>query len=110
MDPLLLNQIFVVVFISLFNWIQVSSAKSFATELYNPVPGFLSTSPSSNNYEGGYSINLLIKDLTIAIETADNLGFDMETLKKCRSYFQLAQDGGDGHKDFSIVYQYMRKL
>jgi 3-hydroxyisobutyrate dehydrogenase-like beta-hydroxyacid dehydrogenase len=53
---------------------------------------------------------LLIKDLTIAIDSAGNFGFDMDVLKKCRSYFQLAQDAGDGNKDFSVVFQYIKKL
>lgn len=38
-----------------------SSARSWSTEVYCPVPGLVSTAPSSNNYDGGFKNELMVK-------------------------------------------------
>lgn len=66
--------------------------------------------PSSRDYNNGYSINLLLKDLNIAIDCAQSLGLDLNVLEKCKRLYEIPQANGDGNKDFGIVYQYMKKM
>ena len=67
LDPKLLSKI-----------MNVSSARCWSNESYNPVPyiiifkirGVIPTVPSSNNYDGGFATELMFKDLTIATQVA----------------------------------------
>lgn len=74
-----------------------------------PIPGYFDN-PASKDYVGGFAVDLIIKDLNIALECGDEIGFDWDVLRKCRDLYQIASDNGDGNKDFAIVYQYMRKM
>lgn len=38
-----------------------SSARSWSTEVYCPVPGLVPTAPSSRNYDGGFKNELMVK-------------------------------------------------
>ena len=88
----------------------VSTAQSASTKIFNPIPDVIPDSPSSNNYQPGFAVDLMLKDINIAIECADSLGFNMKILKKCKKLFQKASDAGDGAKDFSIVYKYIEPM
>jgi 3-hydroxyisobutyrate dehydrogenase-like beta-hydroxyacid dehydrogenase len=44
------------------------------------------------------------------MECADSIGYDPKAIKKCKELFEMVRDNGDGHKDCTIVYQYMRKI
>lgn len=41
--------------------LNTSSGRSWASEVYNPVPGVLEGVPSSNNYKGGFATALMTK-------------------------------------------------
>lgn len=63
------------------------------------------TVPSSRNYEGGFAAELMLKDLTIAVEVAKRteqgvpLGSHIHQI-----YSDLVRDGLN-RKDFSVVYE-----
>ena len=63
--------------------------------------------PSSKNYEGGFASELMLKDLTIAVESAEasNSSIPLGTIAK-KIYKQIVADSKN-RKDFSIVYQYL---
>jgi len=39
-------------------------------DAYNPVPGTTPASPANRNYDGGFMVKLLRKDLALALEEA----------------------------------------
>ena len=41
--------------------LNISSGRSWCTELYNPCPGVIDGVPSSNNYQGGFGTALMNK-------------------------------------------------
>ena len=43
-----------------------SSGNNWSLEKYNPCPGLMAEVPSSKNYEGGFSVKLMLKDLNLA--------------------------------------------
>ena len=55
--------------------------RSFANNVYNPHPGVVKTAPSSNNYEGGFPLSHMRKDLSLAISAADSKGANLDTVK-----------------------------
>ena len=47
-----------------------SSGCNWSLEKYNPYPGVMPTTPASNNYQGGFMVKLMLKDLGLALDTA----------------------------------------
>ena len=50
--------------------INMSSGRCWSSEVYNPCPGVMEKVPSSNNYNGGFASELMLKDCGIAINAA----------------------------------------
>ena len=51
--------------------INSSSGKCWSSEIYNPVPNILDNVPSSNQYQGGFGVDLMKKDINLAIQAAE---------------------------------------
>ena len=51
-----------------------SSGRNWALELYNPCPGVMENVPSSKGYAGGFGVDLMLKDMGLAIENAQDFG------------------------------------
>jgi 3-hydroxyisobutyrate dehydrogenase len=58
----------------LHNILKTSSAQNKNQELWNPVPGIVPTSPSSQGYKGGFRVELMKKDVELAVELAGKVG------------------------------------
>jgi len=56
-DPKVLQQI-----------LAVSTSRSWVIDTYNPRPGVLEGVPASRNYENGFGVSLVKKDLALALE------------------------------------------
>jgi len=54
----------------LSNILQVSTSNCWAVGATNPRPGVMEGSPASNNYQGGFQLALMRKDLSLALECA----------------------------------------
>lgn len=82
-----------------------SSGRNWTLEVYNPCPHVLEGVPSSNNYEGGFQVDLMAKDLGLAMETADLVQAETPLGKLARSLYQQHSADGFGRKDFSSIFQ-----
>jgi 3-hydroxyisobutyrate dehydrogenase len=82
-----------------------SSGNNWALEKYNPVPHVMENVPSSNDYKGGFMVNLMNKDLNLAMRAAaaNNSVVPMGALAK--SMYQLHGLKGNGAKDFSSIFE-----
>ncbi len=49
-----------------------SSGANWSLEKYNPYPGVMPTTPASNNYQPGFMVKLMQKDLGLAMAAADS--------------------------------------
>ena len=87
-----------------------SSGRNWSLELYNPYPGVMETAPASKDYEGGFQVNLMNKDLGLAMEAAlkSHSATPMGTLAKSL-YVQHGRNGW-GMKDFSSIQRWFEKL
>jgi len=83
----------------------VSSGRCWSSDTYNPCPGVIPTVPSSNDYVGGFAINLMLKDLGLALGAAEQVGVETPLAKLAQKEYQLVADEGHGMKDFGYVYQ-----
>jgi len=85
----------------------VSSARSHSVDTYNPRPGVQANVPSSKNYDGGFAVALIRKDLGLAMDAAKSVGADMDFTERSFEVYQDIEKAGFAKKDFSFIYQYL---
>jgi 3-hydroxyisobutyrate dehydrogenase-like beta-hydroxyacid dehydrogenase len=83
-----------------------STGRSWPSEINNPVPGVVETAPSSRDYEGGFGVNLMKKDLKLAIKAAQEAGARLELAEKAEEIYEKVEKDHKG-KDFSVVYRWL---
>ena len=91
---------------SLGNLLNSSTGRSWPSEVNNPVPGVVETAPASRNYEGGFGVSLMKKDLKLAIQAAEEAGARLELAKKAEEVYENVERDHKG-KDFSVVYRWL---
>ncbi len=83
-----------------------SSGRNWALEIYNPVPGVMKSAPASNNYQGGFMVDLMNKDLGLALAAAAASDSSVPMGKQAAKLFNDHGDAGYGGLDFSSIYQH----
>ena len=81
-----------------------SSGRNWALELYNPCPGVMENVPSSKGYAGGFGVDLMLKDLGLAVENAENLDASVPLGKLAQQLYENHSKAGNGQLDFSSVF------
>lgn len=82
-----------------------SSGSNWSLEKYNPYPGVMEGVPASRGYQGGFMVNLMLKDLGLALEAARDSGASTPMGSLANSLYALlrSQEAGGGNLDFSAV-------
>ncbi|MBT3437937.1 MAG: 3-hydroxyisobutyrate dehydrogenase [Oceanospirillaceae bacterium] len=83
-----------------------SSGRNWALEIYNPVPGVMDGTPASNNYQGGFMVDLMNKDLGLALSAAQASNSNVPMGQQASQLFKAHGDAGYGGLDFSSIYQH----
>jgi 3-hydroxyisobutyrate dehydrogenase len=81
-----------------------SSGRNWVLELYNPCPGVMENVPSSKGYAGGFGVDLMLKDLGLAIENAGDLEASVPLGELSRQLYEVHSKAGNGQLDFSSVF------
>jgi 3-hydroxyisobutyrate dehydrogenase len=87
-----------------------SSGGNWALEVYNPYPGVMDNVPAGNDYNGGFLVDLMIKDLGLAMESALATDSSIPLGALARNLYRLHGNKGAGHKDFSSIQQLFANL
>ncbi|ABZ77422.1 3-hydroxyisobutyrate dehydrogenase [Shewanella halifaxensis HAW-EB4] len=84
---------------------KVSSGGNWTLEKYNPCPDVMESVPSSNGYQGGFMVDLMVKDLGLSQEAAllSNSSTPMGAL--ARSLYVNHAKQGNGKRDFSSIFE-----
>jgi len=82
-----------------------SSGGNWALEVYNPYPGVMDNVPAGNDYQGGFLVDLMIKDLDLAMESALATDSSIPLGALARNLYRLHGSKGAGGKDFSSIQQ-----
>lgn len=64
-----------------------STGSCWSLNTYNPRPGILEGVPASNNYEGGFGVSLIKKDLSIVLDCANEVGVDLQFGTKAIEFY-----------------------
>lgn len=86
-----------------------SSGRNWATELYNPWPGIMAHAPASNGYAGGFGVDLMLKDLGLAAESALVTHATIPLGELARNLYSLHSAQGNGLLDFSSILNLIKK-
>ncbi|MEJ7137925.1 3-hydroxyisobutyrate dehydrogenase [Amphibiibacter pelophylacis] len=86
-----------------------SSGRNWALEVYNPCPGVMDSAPAARGYSGGFGVDLMRKDLGLAVENALASGAAVPLGALARSLYDLHSQAGNGALDFSSVFGMLGK-
>ncbi|HTN34420.1 MAG TPA: 3-hydroxyisobutyrate dehydrogenase [Marinobacter sp.] len=92
LDPAVLSEI-----------MKQSSGGNWALNVYNPWPGVMEGVPAANNYDGGFLVNLMNKDLGLAFDNAVKNHAPIPMGSLARNLFELHAGQGNGALDFSSI-------
>ncbi|MGB0468431.1 MAG: 3-hydroxyisobutyrate dehydrogenase [Pontibacterium sp.] len=92
LDPAVLSEI-----------MKQSSGSNWALQVYNPFPGVMEGVPSSNDYKGGFQVDLMFKDLGLAGDVSHQSGSPTPMGSQARALFSLHKAKGNGGLDFSSI-------
>lgn len=95
LDPAVLSEI-----------MKQSSGGNWALNVYNPWPGVMEAAPASREYQGGFLVDLMNKDLGLAMDNAvqNHAAVPMGSL--ARNLFELHASQGNGALDFSSIQRF----
>ena len=83
---------------------QRSSGGNWPLNVYNPWPGVMEGVPASRGYEGGFLVDLMIKDLELALDAATGSGTPVAMGALARNLYRLHRRVNDaGGLDFSSI-------
>lgn len=98
MDPKVLSEI-----------MAKSSGRNWALEVYNPCPGVMENAPASKGYAGGFGVDLMLKDLGLAVENSLSTGSSVPLGALARNLYDIHSKGGAGGLDFSSIFNMLAR-
>lgn len=98
MDPKILAGIF-----------NTSTARCWSSDTYNPVPGIMPNVPASRGYTGGFGVDLMAKDLGLAVNAANQVKAPLPLGAQAHQFYNAMSNHGMGTKDFSASFAYLQK-
>lgn len=94
MDPAVLSEV-----------MAKSSGRNWTLEVYNPCPGVMENVPAARDYAGGFGVDLMLKDLGLAVENALAVGANVPFGGLARSLYDVHSKAGNGQLDFSSIFK-----
>jgi len=94
---------------TLSNIMNKSSGSNWTLDVYNPCPDVMENVPSSNDYQGGFMVDLMVKDLGLAMETTLVSQSSTPMGSLARSLYTMHASSGNGNKDFSSIFNMFNK-
>ncbi len=92
LDPVVMSEI-----------MQASSGRNWSLEVYNPYPGVMESAPASNDYQPGFMVDLMVKDLGLAMDTAESTDSSTPLGAMAATLYSKHAENGYGQLDFSSI-------
>jgi len=86
-----------------FDISSVSSGQSWSMTSYCPVPGVGPETPADHDYQGGFAVALMLKDLKLSQAAAADAGASTPMGARASELYQQLADAGQGGLDFSSI-------
>ena len=85
-----------------------SSGRNWALEVYNPYPGVMDAAPASHQYQPGFMVDLMVKDLGLALSAALESSSSVPMGSAARNLYMTHKKKGHGKLDFSSILQALK--
>ena len=86
-----------------FDISSVSSGQSWSMTSYCPVPGVGPDTPADHDYQGGFAAALMLKDLRLAMQAAEEAGATTPPGRHATELYEAFVADGKGGTDFSGI-------
>ncbi len=86
----------------------VSSGQCWSMTSYCPVPGVGPTTPADNDYRGGFAAGLMLKDLRLAMDAAEDADAAVPLAQRARALYEDYVGAGNADVDFSGIIRTLR--
>jgi 3-hydroxyisobutyrate dehydrogenase len=93
---------------ALFDVASTSSGQCWSLTTYCPVPGPVPASPANRDYQPGFAVQLMLKDLKLAQEAASASGATTPLGAHAADLYSRFAEEGQGGRDFSAIIEMMR--
>ena len=90
----------------LFEILSTSSASCWSINNYCPIENVGPKSPADNNFQPGFSANLMLKDLTIALKAIENTKTSAPFGRKAKENFEHMVNKQKDDLDFSAIINF----
>lgn len=88
------------------NIMMTASSRCWSLDTYSPLPGHLPNVPSSRDYEKGFNVELQLKDLGIAMQSAKSAGAKVEMGELATQIFANISKTHP-KKDIGYIYKHL---
>lgn len=88
---------------ALFDVVSTASGQSWSTTTYCPVPGPVPTSPANNDYKPGFAAELMLKDLGLSQQAAEQMKAETPLGAHATELYEAFVSQGNGGVDFSGI-------
>jgi len=93
----------------LFDISSTASGQCWALTSYCPVPGPLPASPANRDYQAGFTVAMMLKDLRLAQEAANASGATTPLGREAMNLYTEYDESGNSQLDFSAIVKHIRK-
>ena len=94
---------------TLFDVATASSGDCFALRTFCPIPDLVETAPSTKGFKPGFSSELMLKDLSLALSAAKTAGIELPFGDNAAEQYKSLVESGDSGMDFSSVIKLITK-
>ncbi len=85
-----------------------SSGSCWAMLNHNPVPGLVPTAAANRDYKPGFGATLMLKDLKLAVEAANQSGASIPLGAEAAQLYNMFVAQGNGALDYSAIYKMVK--
>jgi len=93
----------------LFDISSTASGQCWALTSYCPVPGPLPASPANRDYQAGFTVAMMLKDLRLAQEAANTSGATTPLGREAMNLYTEFDESGKSGLDFSAIIKHIGK-
>lgn len=93
---------------ALFDVVSASSGQSWSMTTYCPAPGIGPQTPADNNYTPGFAAELMLKDLSLSQQAAQEGGVTTPMGAQARSLYEAFVQAGGAGRDFSAMLEHLK--
>lgn len=88
----------------------VSSGQSWSMTSYCPLPGVGPETPADRDYQGGFATALMLKDLRLAMQAADDAQAQTPMGARATELYEAFAAAGEAGRDFSGIIRMLGEL